>query len=183
MISFLKGILKGLFYVVFFPLGLIAICLYAVFGIFVFIYRLVRLAILFFTGRNLKNELEEDEEEVNEDEAKVPDEAAETEDEPTFDYKFLFGLIGAIIVILIMILITIKSIKASDDDLDEDDEDDDDEDDEYYEDECEDEEEEEDDDEYEYVVVKRPKTQNPPVRQKPKSSDDFLIDIDPRYFD
>ena len=62
MISFLKGILKGLFYVIFFPLGLIAICLYAVFGIFVFIYRLVRLAILFFTGRNLKNELEEDEE-------------------------------------------------------------------------------------------------------------------------
>ena len=127
--------------------------------------------------------LEEEEEEVNEEEAKVPDETAETEDEPSFDYKFLFGLIGAIIVILIMILITIKSIKASDDDLDEDDEDEDDEDDEYYEDEYEDEEEEEDDDEYEYVVVKRPKTQNPPVRQKPKSSDDFLIDIDPRYFD
>lgn len=62
MISFFKGILKGLFYVVFFPLGLIAISLYAIFGIFVFIYRLVRLAILFFTGRNLKNELPEDEE-------------------------------------------------------------------------------------------------------------------------
>ena len=62
MISFLKGILKGLFYVLFFPLGIIAICLYAVFGVFVFIYRLIRLAVLFFTGRNLKNELPEDEE-------------------------------------------------------------------------------------------------------------------------
>lgn len=62
MISFLKGILKGLFYVIFFPLGLIAISLYAIFGIFVFIYRLIKLTILFFTGRNLKNELPEDEE-------------------------------------------------------------------------------------------------------------------------
>ena len=126
--------------------------------------------------------LEEEEEEVKEEAAEAPDETAETEDEPTFDYKFLFGLIGAIIVILIMILITIKSIKASDDDYD--DEDDEDDDDDYYEDEYEDdEEEEEDDDEYEYVVVKRPRTQSTPNRQKPKSSDDFLIDIDPRYFD
>ncbi len=62
MISFIKGILKGLFYVVFFPFGLLAICLYAVFGVFVFVYRLIKLAILFFTGRNLKNELPEDEE-------------------------------------------------------------------------------------------------------------------------
>ena len=45
------------------------------------------------------------------------------------------------------------------------------------------EDEEDDDDEYEYVVVKRPRTQKAQNRQKPKSSDDFLIDIDPRYFD
>ena len=127
--------------------------------------------------------IEEEEEVVKEEATETnDDDTAETEDEPSFDYKFLFGLIGAIIVILIMILITIKSIKASDDDYDDDD--DDDEDDDYYEDEYEEEEEEEeDDDEYEYVVVKRPRTQNPPSRQKPKSSDDFLIDIDPRYFD
>ena len=62
MISFIKGILKGLVYVVFLPFGLLAICLYAIFGVFVFIYRLIKLAILFFTGRNLKNELPEDEE-------------------------------------------------------------------------------------------------------------------------
>ena len=62
MISFFKGILKGLFYVLFFPIGLLAITLYAIFGVFVFIYRLIKLAILFFTGRNLKNELPEDEE-------------------------------------------------------------------------------------------------------------------------
>ena len=62
MISFLKSIVKGLFYVLFFPIGLLAILLYAVFGVFVFIYRLIKLTILFFTGRNLKNELPEDEE-------------------------------------------------------------------------------------------------------------------------
>ena len=62
MISILKSVVKGLFYVLFFPTGLLAILLYAVFGIFVFIYRLIKLTILFFTGRNLKNELPEDEE-------------------------------------------------------------------------------------------------------------------------
>ena len=128
---------------------------------------------------------EEEEEQIKE-EAQTPDETAETEDEPSFDYKFLFGLIGAIIVILIMILITIKSIKATDDYDDDDDEEDDDDEDDYYEDEYEEEDEEDDeadDDEYEYVVVKRPRTQKAQNRQKPKSSDDFLIDIDPRYFD
>ena len=62
MISFLKSILKGLLYVLFFPFGLLAIAFYGVFWIFVFIYRIIKLAILFFTGRNLKNELDEDEE-------------------------------------------------------------------------------------------------------------------------
>ena len=62
MISILKSVVKGLFYVLFFPIGLLAILLYAIFGIFVFIYRLIKLTILFFTGRNLTNELPEDEE-------------------------------------------------------------------------------------------------------------------------
>lgn len=62
MISFLKSILKGLLYVLFFPFGLLAIVIYGVFGIFVFIYRIIKLAYLFFSGRNLKNELDEDEE-------------------------------------------------------------------------------------------------------------------------
>ena len=61
MVTFFKGLLKGLFYVLFFPLGLLGISLYAVFGIFVFIYRLIKITILFFTGRNLKTELQEDE--------------------------------------------------------------------------------------------------------------------------
>lgn len=73
MVTFFKGLLKGLFYVLFFPLGLLGISLYAVFGIFVFIYRLIKITILFFTGRSLKTELQEDEEvrkilEVNKEE-------------------------------------------------------------------------------------------------------------------
>ena len=58
MLSFLKGLL----YVLFFPVGLLGIALYAVFGVGVFIYRFIKLIYLFFTGRNLKNELKEDEE-------------------------------------------------------------------------------------------------------------------------
>ena len=60
MVSFLKHILKGILYVLFLPLGLIAIALYMVFGVGVFIFRLGKLIYLFFTGRNLKNELDED---------------------------------------------------------------------------------------------------------------------------
>lgn len=60
MISFLKTVLKGLTYVLFLPLGLIGISLYAVFGIFVFIYQFGKFIYLFFTGRSFKSELEED---------------------------------------------------------------------------------------------------------------------------
>ena len=62
MLSFLKGVLKGLLYVLFLPVGLLGIALYAIFGVGVFIYRFGKLIYLFFTGRNLKNELKEDEE-------------------------------------------------------------------------------------------------------------------------
>lgn len=60
MISFLKTILKGLTYVLFLPLGLIGISLYAIFGIFVFIYQFCKFVYLFFTGRSFKSESEED---------------------------------------------------------------------------------------------------------------------------
>lgn len=62
MLSFLKGVLKGLLYVLFFPVGLLGIVIYAVFGVGVFIYRFIKLIYLFFSGKNLKNELKEDEE-------------------------------------------------------------------------------------------------------------------------
>ena len=60
MVSGLKSFAKGLLYVVFFPFCLIAIALYAVFGIFVFLFQFIRLVFLFFTGRNLFNDLPED---------------------------------------------------------------------------------------------------------------------------
>ena len=60
MIAFLKSILKGILYILFLPVWLIGISIYAVFGIFVFIYQFVRFIYLFFTGRNFKNELKED---------------------------------------------------------------------------------------------------------------------------
>ena len=60
MIGFLKGVLKGLMYVLFFPLGIISICLYGAFGVFVFLFQSIKLIYLFFTGRNFKNELIED---------------------------------------------------------------------------------------------------------------------------
>ena len=60
MVSTFKSIGKGLLYVAIFPLGLVAIALYAVFGLFIFLYQFVRLIILFFTGRNLKTDLPED---------------------------------------------------------------------------------------------------------------------------
>ena len=56
----LKSLAKGLLYVLFFPLCIIAICLYAVFGIFVFFFQTIKWMILFFTGRNLYSDLPED---------------------------------------------------------------------------------------------------------------------------
>ena len=106
-------------------------------------------------------------------------------------YKIIFGLIAVIVVVLIIILITIKSIRNMDDDYYEDDdvdydEDDEDEyeDDEYEEDDdvdYEDEDEDEDDGyEYEHIVIRKPKQS---TIEKGSKKDDYLIDIDPRYFD
>ena len=60
MAGFFKGIAKGLLYFLFFPFGLIAIALYAVFGLVVFVIQFIRLIYLFFTGRNLQSDLPED---------------------------------------------------------------------------------------------------------------------------
>ena len=60
MVAVFKNIGKGALYVLALPLGLLAIALYAVFGVFVFFFQFVRLIILFFTGRNLRSDLPED---------------------------------------------------------------------------------------------------------------------------
>ena len=60
MVSVVKNVAKGLLYVLIFPLGLVAIALYAVFGLFVFVFQCIRLIYLFFTGRSLQSDLPED---------------------------------------------------------------------------------------------------------------------------
>lgn len=60
MTNFFKGFGKGLLYVLLFPFILVGIVLYAVFGLFVFIFQLFKLIYLFFTGRTLYSDLEED---------------------------------------------------------------------------------------------------------------------------
>ena len=60
MAGFFKGLAKGLLYFLFFPFGLIAIALYAVFGLFVFIFQFIKMIVLFFSGRNLQSDLPED---------------------------------------------------------------------------------------------------------------------------
>lgn len=60
MSSFFKNFGKGLLYVVLFPFIIAGIAFYAVFGLFVFIFQLIKLIYLFFTGRTLYSDLEED---------------------------------------------------------------------------------------------------------------------------
>ena len=78
MASDFKSIAKGLLYVVFFPLGLVAIALYAIFGIFVFFFQFVKWVFLFFTGRNLYSDLPEDVEAKRLMEASKPKEDEES---------------------------------------------------------------------------------------------------------
>jgi len=60
MANFFKGFGKGLLYVLLFPFIIVGIVLYAVFGLFVFIFQFFKLIYLFFTGRTLYSDLEED---------------------------------------------------------------------------------------------------------------------------
>ena len=78
MASFFKNLGKGLLYVLIFPFGLIAIAIYAVFGIFVFFFQFIRLIVLFFTGRSLNSDLPEDIEAKKIIEANKPKEEEES---------------------------------------------------------------------------------------------------------
>lgn len=58
--SIFKNIGKGIGYFFLFPILLTAIAIYCVFGIAVFIFQLIKLIVLFFSGRNLSSDLPED---------------------------------------------------------------------------------------------------------------------------
>lgn len=60
MSNFFKSFGKGLLYVFLFPFIIVGIVLYAVFGLFVFIFQFFKLIYLFFTGRTLNSDFEED---------------------------------------------------------------------------------------------------------------------------
>ena len=60
MASIFKNIGKGVGYFFAFPFLLVAIALYAVFGLVVFIIQFFKLIVLFFTGRTLFSDLPED---------------------------------------------------------------------------------------------------------------------------
>ena len=60
MSNVFKSIGRGLLYIVLFPLILVAIAIYAVYGVGVFIFQLGKLIYLFFTGRTLNSDLPED---------------------------------------------------------------------------------------------------------------------------
>ena len=60
MVNFFKTIGKGLFYIVLFPTLLVLIGGYAIFGIFIFLFMFGKMIYLFFTGRSLASDLEED---------------------------------------------------------------------------------------------------------------------------
>ena len=60
MAEVFKNIGKGIGYFFAFPGLLIAIALYAVFGLVVFVFQFFKLIVLFFTGRNLSSDLPED---------------------------------------------------------------------------------------------------------------------------
>lgn len=60
MAGFFKSFGKGLLYIVLFPLIIVLIVVYGVYGLFAFIVQLVNLIILFFSGKSLSSDLEED---------------------------------------------------------------------------------------------------------------------------
>ena len=60
MANVFKNIGKGIGYFFLFPILIIAIAVYSVFGLLVFIFQLFKLIFLFFTGRTLFSDLPED---------------------------------------------------------------------------------------------------------------------------
>lgn len=156
-----------------------------------------------------EEEFIEEEEEIETETDASPAEATDEEvEEAPQNYKVIFGLLGAIVVLFFIILVTIKSIKKMDEDEDvEDEEEEYDEDEEEYEEEYDEDEEEYDEDEEEYeeeydedeeeydededeydddayeyqtITIRRPKQS---TLDRQKKNDDYLIDIDPSYFD
>ena len=60
MVNFFKNLGKGVGYFFAFPGIIVAIAIYAVFGLLVFIFQFFKLIVLFFTGRTLFSDLKED---------------------------------------------------------------------------------------------------------------------------
>ena len=60
MISLLKTFGKGILYVIGMPFFILALVLFAVIGIFLFLFQIIRSVIYFFTGQKFFPELEED---------------------------------------------------------------------------------------------------------------------------
>ena len=60
MKSIFKGIAKGILYFIAFPAIILGIALYCVFALFVFLFQFGKLVYLFFTGRTLFSDLDED---------------------------------------------------------------------------------------------------------------------------
>lgn len=62
MISFFKNFGKGILYVLVLPFLLVGLAIYAVVALFIFLFMSVKALILFFTGRSIFDDTEEDKE-------------------------------------------------------------------------------------------------------------------------
>lgn len=60
VVGFFKSFGKGLLYILLFPLILIVLTIYGVYGLVVFFIQLIKMVILFFSGKTLTSDLEED---------------------------------------------------------------------------------------------------------------------------
>ena len=60
VVGFFKSFGKGLLYIVLFPLILLVIAIWGVYGLVIFVIQLIKTIILFFSGRTLSSDLEED---------------------------------------------------------------------------------------------------------------------------
>ena len=60
MVGLLKGLGKGILYILAFPFFILAIALYGVYGLLLFLYTLVKMIFYFFTGKSVFADLPED---------------------------------------------------------------------------------------------------------------------------
>ena len=60
MTNIFKSIGKGFLYVLLFPVIIVGVSVYAVFGLVVFVIQFVKSIILYFSGRSLSSDLDED---------------------------------------------------------------------------------------------------------------------------